>query len=545
MAEEKGLIVEEQGGFRKKRGCRDQLLSLVLLGQTEMVRKPAGMLVAFIDFAKAYDKVDRVKLWSCLQSVGVNGRFLRFLQALYEGSVCRVKVNGQVSEDFEVNTGLRQGCVLSPLLFSLYINGVVKRLKEEKCGVECGGETVPGLLFADDACLVASDACGIKKSLDVLVEWCREWGVEINVAKSGIMHIRNKKTERCDVAYEVNGEAIPMVSSYKYLGCVVDEYLVLTDMVEDRAEAGRRALGACLQRCQAEIGEVGIGIFRKLWGSLVESSMMYGVEIWGCSRHLEAMEQVQLRALRMFFGVGTLHPKASLLLEVKSLPVVWEAKMRCVKFWWKVLTSEWYEERLLRKIARQALECGKGVWVKNLAKCIGDFEWQDMGGDVMKSLTDAEIGEMLSSIAWRKVSSMWTKELEERPKLEMMKEIVALEFQSSCAVLKRKRDRRMMIKLRGGTAAFQIEVGRWQGVERKERACKECQSEEVEDVCHWLLRCPAWDHFRLPLVEQVSHCDGFQGQSLNKQAAFVLSMACTNHTLLNYLRSMWYARFGV
>ena len=59
----------------------------------------------------------------------MNGRFLRFLQALYEGSMCRVKVNGQVSDDFEVNTGLRQGCVLSPLLFSLYINGTVKKLK--------------------------------------------------------------------------------------------------------------------------------------------------------------------------------------------------------------------------------------------------------------------------------------------------------------------------------------------------------------------------------------------------------------------------------
>ena len=95
---------------------------------------------------------------------------------------------------------------------------------------------------------------------------------------------------------------------------------------------------------------------------------------------------------------------------------------------------------------------------------------------------------------------------------------MALEFQSSCAVLKRKRDRRMMIKLRGGTAAFQIEVGRWQGVERKERACKECQSEEVEDVCHRLLRCPAWDHLRLPLVKEVSHCDGFQGRAESQQA---------------------------
>ena len=103
----------------------------------------------------------------------------------------------------------------------------------------------------------------------------------------------------------------------------------------------------------------------------------------------------------------------------------------------------------------------------------------------------------------------------------LMKEIVALEFESSCAVFKRKRDRRMMIKLRGGTAAFQIEVGRWQGVQREERVCKECQteSEEVQDVCYWMLRCPAWDHLGMPLVE-VSHCDGFQGQSLNKQAAF-------------------------
>ena len=52
------------------------------------------MLVAFIDFSKAHDKVDREKLWSRLQSVGVEGRFLRFLQALYEGSVCKVKVDG-------------------------------------------------------------------------------------------------------------------------------------------------------------------------------------------------------------------------------------------------------------------------------------------------------------------------------------------------------------------------------------------------------------------------------------------------------------------
>ena len=109
----------------------------------------------------------------------------------------------------------------------------------------------------------------------MLVKWCREWGVTINVAKSGIMHFYNRKVGRCDMTYEVDGETIPMVSCYKYLGCIIDEHLDLKEMVVDRAEAGRRALGACFQRYRAEIGNMTVGKFRKLMGSLIESTLMY------------------------------------------------------------------------------------------------------------------------------------------------------------------------------------------------------------------------------------------------------------------------------
>ena len=100
----------------------------------------------------------------------------------------------------------------------------------------------------------------------------------------------------------------------------------------------------------------------------MKSSMLYGAKVWGCCRNLESIEQVQLWPFRMFFGVGILHPKASLLWEMKSMPVVWEAKMHCMKFWMKILISEVYERRLLRKVAREAVKCGKGVWIKNMAK---------------------------------------------------------------------------------------------------------------------------------------------------------------------------------
>ena len=115
---------------------------------------------------------------------------------------------------------------------------------------------IPGVLVADDTSLIASDREGLKRSLDVLVKctWCEEWGVKINVGKSGIMHMRKKAMERCEMEYLVDGEVIPMVSSYKCLGCVVDEHLELKEIVEEKAAAGRKALGAWMHRCKTEVG---------------------------------------------------------------------------------------------------------------------------------------------------------------------------------------------------------------------------------------------------------------------------------------------------
>ena len=75
--------------------------------------------------------------------------------------------------------------------------------------------------------------------------------------------------------------------------------------------------------------------------------MLYGSEIWGCNWDLEKIEQVQMRALRLFFDVETLHPKVSLLAEMTDLPVKWLVRMRGVIFWGKVLTSRTYDGRLL------------------------------------------------------------------------------------------------------------------------------------------------------------------------------------------------------
>ena len=118
-------------------------------------------------------------------------------------------------------------------------------------------------------------------------------------------------------------------------------------------------------------------------------------------------------------------------------------------------------------------------------------------------------------------------ELEEKPKLCMMKQMVELGIDSSCTAVRSKRARRMLVKLRGGAAPFQIEMGRWKGVERERRICKEFEDDEVEDICHWLLQWPVWEHLRIPLIDEVAEMDGFQGKSNREQTAFLLSQACS------------------
>ena len=114
----------------------------------------------------------------------------------YRSLTCEVKVGEMMSDSFAVSRGLRQGCILSPLLFSIYVNSLVEKLRGVGVGVQSRGRMVTALLYADDAVLLAKNEEQVKRGLKVLEEWCKEWAVEVNVEKSGVMHIRRRGVKR-------------------------------------------------------------------------------------------------------------------------------------------------------------------------------------------------------------------------------------------------------------------------------------------------------------------------------------------------------------
>ena len=179
----------EQAGFRRGRGCIDHAFVLKTAIDDTLARGD-GLLAAFLDIKKAYDSVWRDALWCKLYERGVRGKLWRMLRALYSSVEATVRVNDAHSAPFQLANGLRQGCVLSPLLFNVFIDDLVDDLRRADVGIALGPQRqvrIPALLFADDVTLVARDAVGLHRAFEFYELWCRKWRMETNVAKSKIL----------------------------------------------------------------------------------------------------------------------------------------------------------------------------------------------------------------------------------------------------------------------------------------------------------------------------------------------------------------------
>ncbi|XP_052233243.1 uncharacterized protein LOC127846107 [Dreissena polymorpha] len=152
-----GILRQEQTGFRKGKSCIDYIF--VLRQILEQSHEWNGSLyVVFVDFEKAFDSLHRDSLWKILRHYGIPKKIVNVIRSLYENFERRVVHNNQVTEPFKVETGVKQGCILSPLFFSMAIDRIIRRTTEgRRQGIQW---TLTSLLddldFADDIGLLAS-----------------------------------------------------------------------------------------------------------------------------------------------------------------------------------------------------------------------------------------------------------------------------------------------------------------------------------------------------------------------------------------------------
>jgi hypothetical protein len=180
---------EEQAGFRKGRGTRDQIANIRWILERAL-EYGKTIFMCFIDYSKAFDCVDHSRLWNTLRSMGVPEHLIVLIKSLCTKQEAAVRTEYGNREWFEVRKGVRQGCLLSPYLFNLYSEYILRRVGfEDDNGIKVEGRTtsINNLRYADDTTILAEDKEDLKKLLKQLKEESEKAGLMLNVTKTKII----------------------------------------------------------------------------------------------------------------------------------------------------------------------------------------------------------------------------------------------------------------------------------------------------------------------------------------------------------------------
>ena len=209
------LLYDLQHGFRSKRSCETQLVTLI---EDLMWNSIAGNQtdLVLLDFSKAFDKVSHQKLLLKLHRYGIRGPTLKWIQAFLSDRTQTVVIDNEKSATLPVTSGVPQGSVLGPILFLIYINDLPDKTRSKV------------RLFADDTAIYLAvsnleDAQILQQDLDHLHLWELDWDMEFNPSKCVVIHITRSRTP-VPSQYLLHGQVLESVAGSKYLGVEIIWY---------------------------------------------------------------------------------------------------------------------------------------------------------------------------------------------------------------------------------------------------------------------------------------------------------------------------------
>ena len=281
------ILHDLQHGFRQKRSCETQLLQLVEDLGKQLIKGNQIDLV-LLDFSKAFDKVNHLKLLFKLSQHGVKGNTLNWIRSFLLGRTQAVVLEGERSAEAPVTSGVPQGSVLGPLLFLLYINDLPQNIQSQV------------RLFADDTAVYltvtsSEDANTLQADLDTLQEWERTWDMEFNPSKCQVLHITCSR-QPLQSQYTLHGQFLESVDSAKYLGVNITQDLNWNHHINEITGKANRTLGFVKRNVKTK----NEAVKELAYKTLVRPQVEYASSVWNphTKQNISKIEMVQRRAAR-------------------------------------------------------------------------------------------------------------------------------------------------------------------------------------------------------------------------------------------------------
>ncbi len=270
------IIIEMlKAGYRSGYSTIDNIFILQSVVQKYITKQKGRMYCIFIDFSKAFDSVQRNLLYLTLIKNGIGGNVLSVLRSMYSKLKSCVKGTNGLTEYFGCTIGVRQGCMVSPLLFNLFLNEYITMLKKNCKGIQIESITeIQTLLYADDMANIADTIGGLQKQLG---KKCNLYGM--NLRKMKIMVFRRGGSLNKDEKWYFAGEQIEVVNCYKYLGMWFIPKLSWWKTRQLLASQGKKSMLSLLRFVRKHKNSCNQSLY--LFDRMVAPILYYGSEIWG------------------------------------------------------------------------------------------------------------------------------------------------------------------------------------------------------------------------------------------------------------------------
>ena len=402
--EARNLLPEEQCGFRPHRSTTDMMFAVRRL--EELGRKArAPLFLCFIDLQKAYDSVDRTLLWQVLARFGTPPQMIEVIRQFHDGMrACVRSDDGRCSEWFEVAQGLRQGCVLSPLLFNVFFAAILRIVLERfskdagiladlvhlheqpsKVGPEtalgCVRRAIWGMLYADDACIVSRSTRGLGRMMAVFVEVFGAFGLTISESKTETMCMPIPRAPATKIVFNATGQQYRQTTSFTYLGGTVTEMPNLSDEIDRRIRAGWMGF----KRYKRELYDLPKASLLPLKARMVRSevveALLYGCVTWTPLKcHYAKLRTTHHRMLLRILGAWCKSPNKRILSYKDALHRTQcesiETTVRTRRLLWAGALLRMGDHRLPKRVMSGELENagkrGPGGKEKECTDCVAD-----------------------------------------------------------------------------------------------------------------------------------------------------------------------------
>ncbi|KAL1448382.1 hypothetical protein WDU94_001910 [Cyamophila willieti] len=500
-AEKTKTIPEEQAGFRKGRGCIDQIFILNCLIQIQLRLPRQKLYACFIDFKICFDGLSHDIIWQKLFHLGVAGKLIRILRNLYSNVYCRIRLeNDDYTERVKVNRGLLQGDSASPLLFVLVVADLVSFMRNKGfSGVQISNTAdVFLLMYADDLVLVGHSKIDLQKKINAMQQYCELNDLEVNIDKSKVVVFRRggKLSHHDQFYYGTN--RLDIVKTYTYLGVVFSSSGCFRLHMEHALSKAKIALANTRQIMVDSRMEAWESRMR-LFETIVKVTLLYAGEVWAL-RYTDEMERCQVQFLKSILCLGFNTPNYYLRLEAGLIKLEHSVVKMALSWYIKVMNKP--DDRYTKLCMKRMVElerrggnragCGWFGQMKML------LQKRDITDEPSASMSRSEIEELLSIYANKLFSEdvVLLNASTFNPHFKHIKENATLTTEKYLLFRMPIERVRVISQLRTQGNSLCIFIKGEKYVWITSESCECCNLRKQETIEHLLYECPHYQHLR-------------------------------------------------